>query len=83
MVRDGAQPADLAAWHSVTHATAPVVTLGIIGWLPAVGFATLAAGLVRAHAVDMWIAACVSLSVLPRPCFSASVGVHPSLAETR
>lgn len=82
MVRDGVQPADLTAWHSMTHATAPVITLGIIGWLPAVGFATLAAGLVRAHAVDMWMAACVTLGVLgitlATPLASLAVGIAGS-----
>jgi hypothetical protein len=79
MVRDGVQPADITAWHSVTHDTAPVVILGIIGWLPAVGFATLAAGLYRAHAVDLWMAACLTLGVLgitlATPLTSLAVGI--------
>jgi hypothetical protein len=79
MVRDGVQPADITAWHSVTHDTAPVITLGIIGWLPAVGFAMLAVGLYRAHAVEMWMAACLALGVLgitlSTPLTSLPVGI--------
>ena len=79
MVRDGVQPADITAWHSVTHDTAPVVILGIIGWLPAVGFASLAVGLYRAHAVDMWMCACMALGVLgitlATPLTSLFVGI--------
>jgi hypothetical protein len=79
MVRDGVQPADVTAWHSVTHDTAPVILLGIIGWLAVVGFATLSVGLYRAHAVDMWMSACLTLGALgitlSTPLTSIAVGI--------
>jgi hypothetical protein len=79
MVRDGVQIADVTAWHSITHDTAPVIVLGIFGWLGAVGYATLAVGLYRAHAVDMWMAACLALGVLgitlATPLESVFVGI--------
>jgi hypothetical protein len=79
MVRDGVQAADVTAWHSITHDTAPVILLGIVGWLGVVGFATLSAGLYRAHAVDMWMAACLTLGALgitlATPLASVFVGI--------
>jgi hypothetical protein len=79
MVRDGVQASDITAWHSITHATAPVITLGIVGYLAVVGFATLSVGLYRAHAVDMWMVACLTLGALgitlAAPLASLLVGI--------
>jgi hypothetical protein len=79
MVRDGVQASDVTAWHSITHDTAPLITLGIVGWLAVVGFATLSAGLYRAHAVDMWMVACLTLGALgitlAAPLASLLVGI--------
>jgi hypothetical protein len=79
MVRDGVQGSDITAWHSITHATAPVITLGIVGYLAVVGFATLSVGLYRAHAVDMWMVACLTLGALgitlAAPLASLLVGI--------
>jgi hypothetical protein len=79
MVRDGVQASDITAWHSITHATAPVITLGIVGYLAVVGFATLSVGLHRAHAVDMWMVACITLGALgitlAAPLASLLVGI--------
>ena len=79
MVRDGVQAADITAWHSVTHDTAPVIILGILGFLPAVGVAVLSVGLYRAHAVDLWMPACMTLGVLgitlSTPLTSLAVGI--------
>jgi hypothetical protein len=79
MVRDGVQASDITAWHSITHATAPVITLGIVGYLAVVGFATLSVGLYRAHAVDIWMVACLTLGALgitlAAPLASLLVGI--------
>jgi hypothetical protein len=79
MVRDGVQPADITAWHSITHDTTPVIVLGIVGWLAVVGLATLSVGLYRAHAVEMWMLACMTLGALgitlATPLASLLVGI--------
>jgi len=78
-VRDGVQPADVTAWHSVTHDTAAVIPLVALPWLAVVGFAVLAMGLYRAHAVDWWMAAMLALGALgitlAGPLASIAVGI--------
>jgi len=64
MVRDGVQATDVTAWHAATHDTAMVIPLFALPWLAVVGFATLAMGLYRAHAVDWWMAAMLTLGAL-------------------
>src|SRR5256714_5753225 len=79
MVRDGVQPADVTAWHSVTHDTATVIPLIAVPWLAVVGFAVLAMGLYRARAVDWWMAAMLALGALgitvAGPLASVAVGI--------
>lgn len=79
MVRDGVQPADVSAWHGLTHDTATVILLAIIPWASAVGFIALAAGLFRAHAIDWWMAALLALGpvgiLLAGAVSSVTVGI--------
>jgi hypothetical protein len=79
MVRDGVQPADVTAWHSVTHDAATVIPLLAIPWLAVVGFAVLAMGLYRAHAVDWWMSAMLAVGALgitlAGPLASIAVGI--------
>jgi hypothetical protein len=79
MVRDGVQASDVTAWHSLTHDTATVIPLFVVPWLAVLGFAALAMGLYRAHAVDWWMAAMLSLGVLgitlSGPMASLAVGI--------
>jgi hypothetical protein len=79
MVRDGVQPADVTAWHSVTHDAATVIPLLAIPWLAVVGFAVLAMGLYRAHAVDWWMSAMLAIGALgitlAGPLASIAVGI--------
>jgi hypothetical protein len=79
MVRDGVQATDVAAWHRVTHDTATMVPLFIVPWLAVIGFAVLAMGLYRAHAVDWWMAAMLALGALgitvAGPLASLAVGI--------
>ena len=79
MVRDGAQAADVSAWHALTHDTAMVIPLFVIPWVAVIGFAVLAMGLYRAHAVDWWMAAMLALGVLgitlSGPLASVAVGI--------
>jgi hypothetical protein len=64
MVKDGVQSSDVTAWHAVTHDTATVVPLFVVPWLAVIGFAVLAMGLYRAHAVDWWMAAMLAVGAL-------------------
>jgi hypothetical protein len=79
MLDNGLQPADVATWQSLTHDAAMTVPLGIVPWLAVVGFATLAFGLHRAHAVDWWMAAMLALGALgitlAGPMASSAVGI--------
>jgi hypothetical protein len=79
MVRDGVQATDVAAWHSLTHDTAMVIPLFIVPWLAVIGYAALAMGLHRAHAVDWWMSAMLALGALgitlSGPLGSLGVGI--------
>jgi hypothetical protein len=79
MVRDGVQASDVSAWQALTHDTATVVPLFIVPWLAVVGFAALAMGLYRSHAVDWWMAAMLAVGVLgitlAAPFESIAVGI--------
>src|ERR1700704_3446587 len=61
MVRDGVQPADVSAWHAITHDAATMIPLFIVPIVTVIGFAVLAMGLYRAHAVDWWMAAMLAV----------------------
>jgi hypothetical protein len=78
-VRDGVQPADVSTWHAVTHDTAMVVPLVAVPWLAVVGFAVLAMGLYRAHVVDWWMSAMLTIGALgitvAGPLTSLAVGI--------
>jgi hypothetical protein len=79
MVRDGVQATDVSAWHAVTHSTAMVIPLVALPWLAVIGFAVLAMGLYRAHAVDWWMAAMLAVGALgitlAGPLTSIAVGI--------
>jgi hypothetical protein len=79
MVRDGVQASDAAAWHGVTHDAATMLPLFIVPWVAVIGFAMLAMGLYRAHAVDWWMAAMLALGALgitlAGPTASLAVGI--------
>jgi hypothetical protein len=79
MVRDGVQATDVSAWHAVTHDTATMIPLFVVPWVAVIGFATLAMGLYRAHAVDWWMAAMLALGALgitlAGPLASLAVGI--------
>jgi hypothetical protein len=79
MVRDGVQAADVSAWQALTNDAATVIPLFIVPWLAVVGFAILALGLYRAHAVDWWMAAMLALGALgitlSGPLASIAVGI--------
>src|SRR3954452_9993476 len=79
MVRDGVQASDVTAWHSVMHDTAAMVPLFIVPWVAVIGFAALAMGLYKAHAVDWWMAAMLALAALgitpAAPMASLAVGI--------
>lgn len=79
MAKDGVQASDVAAVHGVTHAAGAVVPLLIVPLLSAVGFVVLAAGLVRAHVVDWWMAAAMSVGavaiVVSGPVASVGLGI--------
>jgi hypothetical protein len=79
MVRDGVQAGDVATWHSLTHDTAMVIPLVVVPWLAVIGYAVLAMGLYRAHAVDWWMSAMLALGALgitlSGPLASVAVGI--------
>ena len=79
MVDDGVQAADVSAWHSLTHDTATVIPLFVLPWAAVLGFAVLALGLYRAHAVDWWMSAMLALGALgitlAGPMASITVGI--------
>jgi hypothetical protein len=79
MVRDGVQAGDVATWHSLTHDTAMVIPLFIVPWLAVIGYAVLAMGLYRAHAVDWWMSAMMALGALgitlSAPLASVAIGI--------
>src|SRR3954464_9911330 len=79
MVRDGVQASDVTAWHSFTHDTATVIPFVVMPWLAVIGFAVLAMGLYRAHAVDWWMAAVLAIGALgitlAGPLASVGVGI--------
>jgi hypothetical protein len=79
MARDGVQPGDVTAWHSMTHDTATVVPLFAVPWLAVVGYAVLAMGLFRGRAVDWWMSAMLALGALgitlAGPLASVAVGI--------
>jgi hypothetical protein len=79
MVRDGVQAGDVATWHSLTHDTAMVIPLFIVPWLAVIGYAVLAMGLYRAHAVDWWMSAMLALGALgitlSAPLASVAIGI--------
>jgi hypothetical protein len=79
MVRDGVQATDVSAWHALTHDSATMIPLFIVPWVAVIGFATLAMGLYRAHAVDWWMAAMLALGALgitlAGPLASLAVGI--------
>jgi hypothetical protein len=79
MVRDGVQAGDVATWHSLTHDTAMVIPLVVVPWLAVIGYAVLAMGLYRAHAVDWWMSAMLALGALgitlAAPLASIAVGI--------
>jgi hypothetical protein len=79
MVRDGVQASDVSAWHGLTHDTATMIPLLIVPWVAVIGFAVLAMGLYRAHAVDWWMAAMLALGALgitlAGPLASTAVGI--------
>jgi hypothetical protein len=79
MVRDGVQVADVSAWHGLTHDAATVIPLFIVPWAALIGFAALAVGLYRAHAVDWWMSAMLAVGVLgimlSGPLTSVAVGI--------
>jgi hypothetical protein len=64
MVKDGVQPADIAAAHKVSHSGIGVITLYILPLLSAVGYVVLAAGLWRAKAIDWWMAAAMAIGMV-------------------
>ncbi len=79
MVDDGVQAADVSAWHSLTNDTATVIPLFVLPWAAVLGFAVLALGLYRAHAVDWWMSAMLALGALgitlAGPMASITVGI--------
>jgi hypothetical protein len=79
MVADGVQPGDVAAWDGLVNATAVLIAVQLMTWLGAAGFVILAVGLLRARAVEMWVAALVAVGtvaiVLAAPLESAAVGI--------
>lgn len=83
MVTDGVQPADVAAWDGITHATATVIIFAVFGAIVGtIGFIVLAAGLYRAKAVDWWMSALLALGVIginiSTPLESVAVGIAGS-----
>ena len=79
MVDDGVQAADVSAWHSLTHDAATMIPLFILPWAAVLGFAALGLGLLRARAVDWWMAAMLVLGALgitlAGPLASIAVGI--------
>ena len=79
MVRDGVQAGDVATWHALTHDAAMVIPLVVVPWLAVIGYAVLAMGLYRAHAVDWWMSAMLALGALgitlAAPLASIAVGI--------
>ena len=79
MVKDGVQPADVAATHKVTHAAATMIPLVILPLAGALGYAVLAAGLWRARAIDWWMAMAITAGavciVLAQPVASIALGI--------
>ena len=64
MIKDGVQPADVAAAHKVTHSGIGVITLYILPFLSAIGYVVLAAGLWRAKAIDWWMGAAMAIGMV-------------------
>ena len=56
MAKDGVQPADVSALHTVIHSAEAMIPLYIVGLVSAVGLVVLAAGLYLARVVDWWMA---------------------------
>ena len=64
MIKDGVQPADVAAAHKISHSGIGLVTLYILPLLSAVGYVVLAAGLWRAKAIDWWMGAAMAIGMV-------------------
>ena len=64
MARDGVQAADISAVHGVMHSAATMIPMFIVPLAAGIGFPLLAVGLVRAHAVDWWMAAAMALGAV-------------------
>jgi hypothetical protein len=79
MVADGVQPGDVAAWQGMVDSTAVLLAVQLVIWLGAAGFVVLAAGLFRARAVEVWVAAFIAVGavgiVLAAPFESVVVGI--------
>ena len=79
MVKSGVQPADVTAAHKVTHAAATMIPLVIMPLLVGVGYAVLSVGLVRARAVDWWMALALTAGVvcicISGPAASVALGI--------
>lgn len=82
MTTDGLQASDVTAWHGLVNSTATVIALAVMGWVGTVGFVVLAAGLYRAKAVDLWMAAMLAVGAvgiaLATPLESVGVGIAAS-----
>ena len=79
MVGDGVQPGDVTAWDGLVSSTAVLIAVQLMTWLGAAGFVILAAGLLRARAVETWASALVAVGavaiVLAAPLESVAVGI--------
>src|SRR2546423_8558926 len=56
MAKDGVQPADVSALHTVSHSAEAMIPLYIVGLVSAVGLVVMAAGLYLSRVVDWWMA---------------------------
>jgi hypothetical protein len=63
MANNGVTLGDASLLHRYNQ-SAGAVTIGVVGYLLAVGLVVLAMGLYRAHFVDWWMAACIALGVV-------------------
>jgi len=63
MARDGVSAADANLLHRFNH-SAGAITIGIVGYLLAVGLVVVAMGLYRAHLVDWWMAMCIAVGAV-------------------